>query len=172
MDLQRALANEHPSEFNVQLASSFNHLSNHLSRLDRHEEGLLAIQESVDLYRAAAEDQLEVSSPGLAASLYNLSTRLSKHDLHEEGLVAIQEASKIYQKLATEDSTTYGRKHKLSLAKISDCLKDLGQEEATAEATDTAGIQEVPHTHQALGKTVSLPSKPTVVRDSYPLMIC
>ncbi|KAF7972071.1 hypothetical protein HWV62_19143 [Athelia sp. TMB] len=157
VELQRALANEHPSQFSAELASSLNHYSNRLSRLDRHEEALLSIQESVDLYRAAAEDQGAASRPGLAASLYNLSIRFSKYDFQEEALMAIQEASGIYQILAAEDSATYESKHKLSLARLSDCLKDVGRKEAAiAEATNIARIQEVPHTHYAHGKTASL----------------
>ena len=166
VELQRALAKERPLEFKGELASSLNHHSNRLSRLARHEEALLAIQESVDLYRVVAENQPEASRPGLAASLYNLSTRLSKYDLQEEALAAIQEASSIYQKLAAEDFVTYEKKHKLSLAKLSGCLKGLGRKgkaiTASKGATGIAGIGEVPPIRRTHGEAVSFSSQSIV----------
>ncbi|KAF7984900.1 hypothetical protein HWV62_10907 [Athelia sp. TMB] len=105
--LLRALAVEHPTAFNADLASSLRVLSSRLGDVGRREEALLAIEEAVDLQRALANERPAEFNAELASSLNHRSNRLSRLDRHEEALLAIHESVDMYRILAEERPETH-----------------------------------------------------------------
>ncbi|MGY1937539.1 P-loop NTPase, partial [Nocardia gipuzkoensis] len=72
----RYRTSDQPPETNRDLASSLNNLSNRLSELGRHEEGLAAAEEAAGIYRKLAETRPDAYLPDLAMSLNGLAVRL------------------------------------------------------------------------------------------------
>ncbi|KAF7973983.1 hypothetical protein HWV62_13868 [Athelia sp. TMB] len=96
----RALAEQYPTTFNVDLAQNLRNLSSRLSNVGRREDALSAIEEAVDLHRALVVEHPAEFDAELASSLNHLSNRLYRLDRHDEALLAIQESVDLYRTLA------------------------------------------------------------------------
>ncbi len=132
----RRLAAAEPAVHEPGLATLLTLLSIRLADVGRHEEGVVASEESVERCRrltAASPATYELS---LADSLTNLSLCLAATGRHEEGMAAIEEAVEVYRRLAAADPPTYEPKLALSLTNLSNRLADVGRHEEGVVASE------------------------------------
>ena len=94
-------------EFDSGAAVGLSNLGAYLSFLGKHQDALLATEESVKINRRLARRNVALCLPDLAAALTNLTLRLCEVDRYEEALAAAVEAVKIYQRLAFDEPDSY-----------------------------------------------------------------
>jgi tetratricopeptide (TPR) repeat protein len=106
--------------------------------MDRREEALDAIQESVEIYRKLAmENPVEFNSD-LARSLHDLSICMSDMGHRDEALDTNQEAVEIRRKLAVEQPDKYNPDLAFSLNNLAIWLSDLGRQDEALDVIQQA----------------------------------
>jgi hypothetical protein len=130
----RRLAAADPAAFGGGLATSLNNLSSRLATTGRSEEGLAAIEESVEINRRLAADDPR-RQPNLGMSLNNLSNRLVELGRLWEGLAAVEESVEINRRLAADEG---GDESGLatSLNNLSVYLSGVGRQSAALPAIE------------------------------------
>ncbi|MGE5549167.1 MAG: tetratricopeptide repeat protein [Bacteroidota bacterium] len=123
-------------------AALLNEASSWMSRVNRREEALEAVQEAVEIRRGLARNRPDAFLPNLAASLNNLGNALGDLGRREEALEATQEAVKIYRGLAKDRPDAFLPSLAPTLSNLSNRLSELGRrEEALAAAQEAVEIR-------------------------------